>query len=60
MTHASSIPDDSARTIKALSTSACQHASAFQASACQHFSFLYQRATLPVNTDSDVGGRPKC
>ena len=59
MTHASSIPDDSARTIGRVSLSACQHASAFQASACQHFSFSYQRATLPVNTDSHVGGRLK-
>src|SRR5215204_1179609 len=37
MTHASSITDDTARTIGRVSNSAFQHASVFQASACQLF-----------------------
>jgi len=43
MTHASSIPDDSA----------FQH---FSISASQHFSFLYQRVTLIHQNESMVGG----
>src|SRR5215208_5036752 len=37
MTHASSITDDTARTIGRVSNSAFEHASVFQASACQLF-----------------------